>query len=304
MPWTGCATTFRWKADGLDPAGLSTTIGASTLTLGGLLKHLASVEDYYFTVKMRGEPIGEPWEPRVGTAATTGSSSPPPTTPPPSSTRCTTAPSGAPARGWAPPWRTAGSTSRSTPPTARANHASLRRLVCDLIEEYGRHTGHADLLREAVDGVVGEDPPAGWRPADLSSRPHVPGARPDDSGRMSNQPRYTSDVEAYPRPPHEGLPGPSRRRTAVQVALIARRRPGRVRSRGGQWLRSPLRLQPDGRRVGLLRRRGPGRGATAATTSATPRTSRCPRASSGIRSATARCPTTATRTGGCPSSAR
>src|SRR6266542_2289501 len=43
-------------------------------------------------------------------------------------------------------------------------HLSLRRLVCDLIEEYGRHTGHADLLREAVDGLVGEDPPAGWRP--------------------------------------------------------------------------------------------------------------------------------------------
>ena len=40
----------------------------------------------------------------------------------------------------------------------------LRRLVCDLIEEYGRHTGHADLLREAVDGRVGEDPPPGWRP--------------------------------------------------------------------------------------------------------------------------------------------
>ena len=42
--------------------------------------------------------------------------------------------------------------------------ASLRRLLYDLIEEYGRHTGHADLLREAVDGLVGEDPPAGWRP--------------------------------------------------------------------------------------------------------------------------------------------
>ncbi len=41
-------------------------------------------------------------------------------------------------------------------------HASLRRLICDLIEEYGRHTGHADLLREAVDGLVGEDPPPGW----------------------------------------------------------------------------------------------------------------------------------------------
>ena len=43
-------------------------------------------------------------------------------------------------------------------------HASLRRFVCDLIEEYGRHTGHADLLRENVDGRVGEDPPEGWRP--------------------------------------------------------------------------------------------------------------------------------------------
>jgi hypothetical protein len=42
-------------------------------------------------------------------------------------------------------------------------HASLRRLLCDLIEEYGRHTGHADLLREAVDGLVGEDPPDEWQ---------------------------------------------------------------------------------------------------------------------------------------------
>jgi len=49
-------------------------------------------------------------------------------------------------------------------------HASLRRLVCDLIEEYGRHTGHADLLREAVDGVVGEDPPAGWQARSGRSR--------------------------------------------------------------------------------------------------------------------------------------
>ena len=40
-------------------------------------------------------------------------------------------------------------------------HVSLRRLLFDLVEEYGRHTGHADLLREAVDGVTGEDPPDG-----------------------------------------------------------------------------------------------------------------------------------------------
>lgn len=41
---------------------------------------------------------------------------------------------------------------------------NLRRLVCDLLEEYGRHTGHADLLREAVDGRTGEDPDEDWQP--------------------------------------------------------------------------------------------------------------------------------------------
>lgn len=42
-------------------------------------------------------------------------------------------------------------------------HPSVRAVVCALLEEYGRHTGHADLLRESVDGRVGEDPPAQWR---------------------------------------------------------------------------------------------------------------------------------------------
>jgi hypothetical protein len=36
---------------------------------------------------------------------------------------------------------------------------SLRRILIDLIEEYARHVGHADLIRESVDGRVGEDPP-------------------------------------------------------------------------------------------------------------------------------------------------
>ncbi len=55
-------TTFRWKADDLDAAGLSARIGASSLTLGGLLKHMAANEDNMFTVKLAGQPIGEPWE--------------------------------------------------------------------------------------------------------------------------------------------------------------------------------------------------------------------------------------------------
>jgi len=31
-------------------------------------------------------------------------------------------------------------------------------MLIDMIEEYARHVGHADLLRESVDGLVGEDP--------------------------------------------------------------------------------------------------------------------------------------------------
>jgi uncharacterized damage-inducible protein DinB len=33
---------------------------------------------------------------------------------------------------------------------------SLRWILCHLIEEYARHNGHADLLRQAIDGTVGE----------------------------------------------------------------------------------------------------------------------------------------------------
>ena len=37
--------------------------------------------------------------------------------------------------------------------------ANARRYVADMIEEYARHTGHADLLREQVDGATGEGAP-------------------------------------------------------------------------------------------------------------------------------------------------
>ena len=43
--------------------------------------------------------------------------------------------------------------------TSRGESPSLRRILIDIIEEYARHNGHADLIRESVDGLVGEDPP-------------------------------------------------------------------------------------------------------------------------------------------------
>jgi hypothetical protein len=156
--------TFRWKADGLDAAGLRTRIGASALTLGGLLKHLAANEDYAFTTKLTGEPLGAPWDPAAWDSDPDWEFS--------------SAAEDAPADLYA-LWDGAVARSRARLDAALASGgldqpvhmagldgrpASLRRLLCDLIEEYGRHTGHADLLREAVDGVTGEDPPGAWRP--------------------------------------------------------------------------------------------------------------------------------------------
>ena len=35
-------------------------------------------------------------------------------------------------------------------------HFSLRWILVHMIEEYARHNGHADLLRESIDGQTGE----------------------------------------------------------------------------------------------------------------------------------------------------
>jgi hypothetical protein len=38
-------------------------------------------------------------------------------------------------------------------------YPSPRYVLLNMIEEYARHNGHADLIRESVDGLVGDDPP-------------------------------------------------------------------------------------------------------------------------------------------------
>ena len=53
---------FAWKCGGLDAAGLAATLGPSSMTLGGLLKHLALVEDEYFSHRLPGREPGPPWD--------------------------------------------------------------------------------------------------------------------------------------------------------------------------------------------------------------------------------------------------
>ena len=58
--------TFRWKADGLSREELNTRIGSSSLTLAGLLKHLAVQEDYASTHGRVGEDPEPGWRPAPG----------------------------------------------------------------------------------------------------------------------------------------------------------------------------------------------------------------------------------------------
>ncbi len=167
-------TTFRWKADGLDDQSLRATVGVSALTIGSLLKHLAFVEAFYFQFKLAGESPGDPWE-EVDWEANPGWDF------------ASAAADGA--EDLYVLYDAAVAQARTISVSAVADggldqlvqardddgrQASLRRLIFDLVEEYGRHTGHADLLRESIDGRVGEDPPAGWWP--VSGAYPMPGA--------------------------------------------------------------------------------------------------------------------------------
>jgi uncharacterized damage-inducible protein DinB len=149
--------TFRMKFDGLDQAQLAQTLAPSTMTLGGMAKHLALVEDNWFSVVLMGRDDAEPWKGVDWDAD----------------------------RDWE--WRTAADDSpeelrrlldeaiaasdlildeviaadgldrESVGVSRRTGEAfTLRWILLHMIEEYARHNGHADLIRESIDGSVGE----------------------------------------------------------------------------------------------------------------------------------------------------
>ena len=151
--------TFAWKCSGLDAAGMRATVGTSSVTLGGLLKHLALVEDHTFSTKFLGRSPGAPWESIDWDADPDW--------------EWHSAADDTPEQLLS-LWETAVGRSRATVDDALTRggldelslfdeweaRPNLRRLMIDLIEEYARHVGHADLIRESVDGLTGEDPPS------------------------------------------------------------------------------------------------------------------------------------------------
>jgi uncharacterized damage-inducible protein DinB len=148
--------TLAWKCGGLDSTGLRASVAVSAITLGGLLKHMSYVEDLWFSRSLHGRDPEPPWDsvdwkadPDWDWLSAAGDT--------PEQLRGM--------------WEEAVGRSRSLVAEALADgglerlarrtwpdgeELSLRWVLCHMIEEYARHNGHADLIRESVDGLVGE----------------------------------------------------------------------------------------------------------------------------------------------------
>ena len=151
---------FAWKCGGVDAAGMRATAAASTMTLGGLVKHMALVEDDMFAEKLLGHPPAEPWRGVDWDAdpdwewRTAADDSP-------ERLMALWTQTVARSRAHVAKALAEGGLDRRAAYVGRGGESpTLRRLLIDMIEEYARHAGHADLIRESVDGLVGEDPPA------------------------------------------------------------------------------------------------------------------------------------------------
>jgi hypothetical protein len=152
--------TFAWKTGGLDAAGLQATLGPSSMTLGGMLKHLARFEDDMSTEWLHGRAQLPPWN------AVDWSTD--------HDWDWRSASGDSPEQLYG-QWRDAVARSRALFSEALTEGGpgrqgaiagnsdielpSLRYILLNMIEEYARHNGHADLIRESVDGLVGQDPP-------------------------------------------------------------------------------------------------------------------------------------------------
>ena len=145
--------TILLKTDGLTRDQLARSLPPSSLTLAGLVNHLALVEDTWFRVRFAGMPDDELWaghdwdadpDMEFRTAAELD----------PEELRQR--------------YRDACARSREVVALAEdldqlsvgvsreGQHWDLRWILIHMLEETARHAGHADLLREAIDGSTGE----------------------------------------------------------------------------------------------------------------------------------------------------
>lgn len=148
--------TLRWKCSGVDAAAMRTRVARSDLTLGGLLKHMSLVEDGWFRRRLFGGHMRKPfadadWDTDPDWEIHSADHDSP--------------------EDLLNLWDGAVNQSRENAARAMADGGldrlsdvtwadgrtpNLRWIVLHMIEEYARHVGHADLIREVVDGSTGE----------------------------------------------------------------------------------------------------------------------------------------------------
>lgn len=151
--------TFAWKCGGLDTAGLRKQHAPSTMTLGGLLKHVALVEDEYFTGRLHDRELPAPWDTVDWDARPDWEWESAATDSPEELMDLWNASVERSRKAVAEALAT-GDIDQLAKRVGRGGKApSLRYILVDLIEEYARHTGHADLIRESIDGLTGEGAP-------------------------------------------------------------------------------------------------------------------------------------------------
>jgi uncharacterized damage-inducible protein DinB len=140
--------TLAWKCEGLDDAQLrQRAVPPSSLSLIGLVRHMADVERNWFRRVLGGENVpGIYWTDDdldadfndvdaadVQEAFATWRS------------ECERARRNA-----------AAAASLDVTGQRRGEAVTLRWILVHMIEEYARHNGHADFLRERIDGAVGD----------------------------------------------------------------------------------------------------------------------------------------------------
>ncbi len=147
--------TLEWKTRGLDATGLSTTIHPTTMTLGGIVSHLSWVEEYWFTWVLLQRRPASPWDTVDWENDQDADWHRAPGLEP-DALRAVWQESVARSRASVAEALADGGLDRRATLVGDDPPPSLRWIVVHMIEEYARHNGHADLLREAVDGQTGE----------------------------------------------------------------------------------------------------------------------------------------------------
>jgi uncharacterized damage-inducible protein DinB len=149
--------TLRRKTEGLTNDQLSATHPPSTMTLGGLLKHLALVEDWWFSVALLDNEAVEPWKSVDWDADGDWEWHSAFEDSPEELRRLFDDAVAASDRNLERMLAEGGlDTLAARPQRSTGERVSLRWILTHMVEEYARHNGHADLIRESIDGVTGE----------------------------------------------------------------------------------------------------------------------------------------------------